>query len=406
MKSNYKKLGKYIREVDERNRDLKIEKLLGVSISKMFIPSIANTIGTDFSNYKIVRRGQFAYGPVTSRNGDKVSIALLDEDDCIISSSYTVFEIINTNELLPEYLMMWFRRPEFDRYARYMSHGSVRELFGWDELCSVELPVPDTTKQQKIVDEYNVLCNRITLNEQMNQKLEETAQAIYKQWFVDFEFPDENGQPYKSNGGEFEESELGDIPKGWKILSLNELIKVIDNRGKTPSNSSTITNYPLIEIASLKSAGRAIDYNECTKYVNYGTYVNWFRSGHPKSKDILMSTVGSLAELKIFWGEKGCIAQNVVAFRPNTEFTSMFLFQYLSNKRNELLTYEIGSVQASIKVSQIVNFNVIVPSDDILKKFDKYLSMVTDLIYRSQSEITSIKATCSVMLQRLSNFMR
>ena len=136
--TTYKRLGDYIREVNVRNRELMVTNLLGVSISKEFMPSIANTIGTDMSTYKIVERGQFAYGPVTSRNGDKVSIALLDGyDDAIISQAYTVFEVIDHEQLLPEYLMMWFRRPEFDRYARFHSHGSAREIFDWDELCDV-----------------------------------------------------------------------------------------------------------------------------------------------------------------------------------------------------------------------------------------------------------------------------
>ena len=136
MKSNYKRLGDYIRQIDVRNKDEKVTRLLGVSIDKKFIESIANTIGTDMSVYKIVRRGQFAYGPVTSRNGDKVSIALLTEEECIISSSYTVFEIIDTKALLPEYLNLWFKRSEFDRYARFHSNGSAREIFDWEEMCN------------------------------------------------------------------------------------------------------------------------------------------------------------------------------------------------------------------------------------------------------------------------------
>ncbi|MDO4187787.1 MAG: restriction endonuclease subunit S [Lachnospiraceae bacterium] len=171
MKDGYQQLGKYIRPVDERNRDLAISKLLGVSITKQFIPSIANIVGTDLSNYKIVRKGQFAYGPVTSRNGEKISVALLEEDDCIISSSYSVFEVIDKNELNPEYLMLWFSRPEFDRYARYRSHGSVREIFDWEEMCQVELPVPDIDKQNKIVDAYRVITGRIALKQKINDNL-------------------------------------------------------------------------------------------------------------------------------------------------------------------------------------------------------------------------------------------
>ena len=171
MEKGYKILGNYIRLVDERNKNLAVTKLLGVSISKKFIPSIANIVGTDLSNYKIVRTGQFAYGPVTSRNGEKISIAYLDEEDCIISSSYTVFEVENKEELDPEYLMIWFSRPEFDRYARYKSHGSVREIFDWNELCMVELPVPDIEKQRKIVKAYKTITDRIDLKQKINDNL-------------------------------------------------------------------------------------------------------------------------------------------------------------------------------------------------------------------------------------------
>ena len=171
MKSNYELLGNYIRQVDIRNKALAVNRLLGVSITKTFIESIANTIGTDFSNYKIVRRGQFAYGAVTSRNGDKISIALLKEDECIVSSAYTVFEVIDEKVLLPEFLMLWFSRPEFDRYARYMSHGSVREQFSWEEMCKVELPIPSYEKQQEIVESYRVISERMELKKRINDNL-------------------------------------------------------------------------------------------------------------------------------------------------------------------------------------------------------------------------------------------
>ena len=187
MKSNYKQLRNYIQLVDQRNRDLSITNLLGVSIGKKFIPSIANTVGTDLSSYKIVRTGQFAYGPVTSRNGEKISIAYLDGEDCIISSSYTVFEVINKEGLDPEYLMLWFSRPEFDRYARFKSHGSVREIFDWNELCMVELPVPAIEEQINIVKAYKTVTDRIALKKRINDNLEATTMAIYKSYFVDFE---------------------------------------------------------------------------------------------------------------------------------------------------------------------------------------------------------------------------
>ena len=184
MREGYEILGKYIAPVDERNKDLSITNLLGVSIEKRFIPSIANIVGTDLSNYKIVRTGQFAYGPVTSRNGEKISIALLDGDDCIISSSYSVFQITDISKLDPDYLMLWFKRPEFDRYARYKSHGSVREIFDWDEMCDVELPIPDIGKQKEIVTAYRAITERIELKRKINDNLSATAATLFQQMFL------------------------------------------------------------------------------------------------------------------------------------------------------------------------------------------------------------------------------
>ena len=228
MRSNYKKLGQYIKEVNIRNSDLSVNTLLGVSVKKVFIPSIANTVGTNFRRYKVVNKNQFTYIPDTSRRGDKIGIAMLEEyDSVLVSQAYTVFEITDETKLLPEYLMMWFRRPEFDRYARYKSHGSVREIFDWDEMCEVELPIPSPEKQQEIVNEYKTITDRIALNEKLNQKLEETAQALYKHWFVDFEFPDSNGNPYKSSGGKMVYNEELDkeIPEGWEVEYLGNIIE-------------------------------------------------------------------------------------------------------------------------------------------------------------------------------------
>lgn len=379
MRSNYKTLGDYIQMVDERNRGGEIDYLLGVSINKQFIPSIANIVGTDLSNYKIVRTGQFAYGPVTSRNGEKISIALLKDKDCIISSSYTVFEVINKEELDPEYLMLWFSRPEFDRYARYMSHGSVREIFGWDEMCKVELPVPPIEKQHSIVKAYKAITNRIALKRKINENLEAILTATFKKMFVENE-----AIQYTSK-------------------KLHELAKTIDNRGKTPPNDYAETPYPLIEIAALRTTGRIATYRNCVKFVSENTYNTWFRSGHPKQKDILMSTVGSLAELKLFWGNKGSIAQNIVAFRCYDENLPMYLYQYLIRKQHELAAYEIGSVQASIKVSQIVEYDIDIPPKDLLNEFDKIATRLTEQIFDNEANIDACHRLCEILLQQLSS---
>lgn len=217
-KAEYKRLGDHIREVNVRNRELKVTNLLGLSVSKEFMPSIANTIGTDMSAYKIVERNQLVYIADTSRRGDKIAIGLLDKyDNAIVSQAYTVFEVIDHEQLLPEYLMMWFRRPEFDRYARFHSHGSAREIFDWDELCDVMLPIPSITRQREIVSEYETLTNRIRLNNQTIQHLEATAQALYRKTFVD-NIDKEN------------------LPEGWRMGTIGEFCKEMKSGG-TPSRS-------------------------------------------------------------------------------------------------------------------------------------------------------------------------
>ena len=183
MKEGYRLLGDFIRQVDVRNTEGKEENLLGVSVQKMFIPSIANTVGTDFTKYKVVKRGQFTYIPDTSRRGDKIGIALLtDYDEGLVSNIYTVFEVKDENELLPEYLMLWFSRPEFDRYARFKSHGSVREIMDWDEMCKVELPVPSIDKQRSIVKAYQTITERIELKRRINDNLAAQMRAYFKEY--------------------------------------------------------------------------------------------------------------------------------------------------------------------------------------------------------------------------------
>ena len=207
--AEYKRLGDYIREVNVRNRDLKVTNLLGVNLSKQFFPSIANIIGTDLSKYKIIEKGQFGCKFMSVGRDGILPISLMQDDKpAIISSAYYVFEVKDQEVLLPEYLMMWFRRPEFDRYARFHSHGSAREIFDWEELCDVMLPIPSITRQREIVSEYETLTNRIRLNNQMIQHLEATAQALYRKTFVD-NIDKEN------------------LPEGWRMGTLEDLGEII-----------------------------------------------------------------------------------------------------------------------------------------------------------------------------------
>ena len=188
MGLNYKKLGGYIRQIDLRNSDASLgeDNLYGISVTKEFIISHANLVGVTFDSYKVVAPRQFAYIPDTSRRGDKIAISLnMFGEDIIVSSICSVFEIIDENQLLPEYLLLWFMRPEFDRYARFMSNGSAREVFDWDCMCGVELPVPTISEQRKIVHDYQVITDRIDLLRKMNENLEETMDVAFKKYIVD-----------------------------------------------------------------------------------------------------------------------------------------------------------------------------------------------------------------------------
>jgi type I restriction enzyme S subunit len=356
MKSNYKRLGDYIQEVNVRNRDLIDVPLLGVSIKKVLMPSIANTIGTDMSTYKLIQKNQFAYGPVTSRNGDKISIALLEEHDAaMVSQAYTVFEVIDKDEVLPEYLMMWFRRPEFDRYARFMSHGSAREIFSWTEMCETELPIPSPEKQQEIVKEYNIIQNRITLNNQLITKLEETAQAIYKQWFVDFEFPNKIGKPYKSNGGKMiwcEELEK-EIPEGWEVGKLSEFILI--KNGKTRPTS--------IGIIPVYGGNGIIDYVDNSNYENIN----------------IIGRVGAYCGSVYFDEERVWVSDNALA---GISINNTLYFDYLTllnlrlNSKSEgsshpLLTQGILNCIDLVKSNDI---NVYHDFEKIIKSFFKQLN--------------------------------
>ena len=182
----YQRLGDYIREVNVRNRELRVTNLMGISMTKKFRPSTSNVVGTDLSNYKIVSKNIFVFDTMSVIRVHKVPIAINNTDEpIIVSPAYHTFEVIDKNTLMPEYLMMWFCRPEFDRYADFKSDSAIRGGYGWDELCDTIIDVPTLARQREIVSEYETLTRRIRLNEQMIAKLEETAQALYRKMFVE-----------------------------------------------------------------------------------------------------------------------------------------------------------------------------------------------------------------------------
>ena len=371
MKEGYRLLGDFIQPVDERNRDLRVDYLLGVSISKQFIPSIANIVGTDLSNYKIIRTGQFAYGPVTSRNGEKISIALLRDKDCIISSSYTVFEVVNKNELDPEYLMLWFSRPEFDRYARYMSHGSVREIFDWDELCKVELPVPSIDKQRSIVRAYQTITERIELKRRLNDNLLATAQAVYKAWFVE----------YKPFGG--------NCPISWRVGSVDEIAEFFDSMRKP---LSSLERADMARIYPYYGAVSIVDYVD--DYIFDGEYLLLSEdgiyvvddSGHP----LLQHIIGK------FWANN-----HAHVLKGKAGFTEDSLYLFLSNTNMSPIV--TGAAQPKINQANLKSFPITIPDSEVLDRFNSIVRPLFDRKLNNEKEIRKLETFRELLLSRLVN---
>lgn len=389
MRLNYKPLGKYIQPVVGRNNDLGDLPLVGLSIQKKFIPSIANTIGTDMSTYRIIERNQFAYGPVTSRNGDKITIALFNDfDKALISQAYVPFEVKDINELDPEYLMMWFRRPEFDRYARFKSHGSAREIFDWEEMCNTLLPIPHIDKQREIVKEYNTIQKRIDLNQQLIKKLEETAQAIYREWFLEFEFPDENGKPYKSNGGEMVwNEELGkEIPKGWEIAELKEIMQNFDSKRKPLGSSERINRdriYPYYGAASL------MDYID--DYIFDGTYILLGEDG-------TVVTERGTPVLQYVWG-KFWVNNHAHVLKGKNGFDENSLYILLSNTNiTDIIT---GGVQAKINQANLNSIPILKPNSLVLEKYNRVLNPIFELFRNKLTENHKLTELKELLLSKL-----
>lgn len=377
MKSNYKPLGKYIQPVVGRNNDLGDLPLMGLSIQKKFIPSIANTIGTDMATYRTIYKNQFAFGPVTSRNGDKITIALFnDYDKALISQTYIPFEVKDNNELDTEYLMMWFRRPEFDRYARFKSHGSAREIFDWEEMCNTHLPVPHIDKQKEIVKEYNVIQNRIALNQQLIQKLEQTAQAIYKHWFVEFEFPDENGKPYKSNGGEmvWNEELQKEIPTGWENITVKDFC--IDMKsGGTPSRINpeywNSNDVPWLKTGEIKN--NIILSTE--EYTSYEGLKNSSAKLLPKDT-VLMSMYGvNAGEIGILKFE-ATTNQACCGMICKNQIHSAYLYFHLLHNQEFIASQSIGGAQENLSKDYVEKIPILKPVDEILEM--KGLKIIID----------------------------
>ena len=389
MKSNYKKLGSFILQVDVRNRDLAVNRLLGVSITKKFIESKANTVGTDFHNYKVVHRGQFAYGPVTSRNGDKVSIALLVEDECIISSSYSVFEIIDQHQLIPEYLMLWFSRPEFDRYARYKSHGSVREIFDWDQMCNVELPVPSYEEQLEIVNNYRTISERIELKKKINDNLVAVGTASIQK---------NVGRGALINLTEAEMYSLT-LPDGFKFQTVSEFCRETKS-GSTPSR----TNNAYWENGIIPWVKSGEVHNNITLQTEESITPLGLSESSTKllPKDtVLMAMYGVTA------GEVGYLAieattnQAICGMICNSKADAAYLYFTLIQSQAAISRLSNGGAQDNLSKNFIDNIKIVVPPSEFIEKLD--LAAIVEQMILNTKEIAILEELQATALAQLSS---
>ncbi|MDA0127331.1 restriction endonuclease subunit S [Vibrio sp. MarTm2] len=381
MTSNYKRIGDYIRLVDVRNKDLAVDTLLGLSISKEFIPSVANTVGTNMANYKIINKGQFACSLMQVRRDKKIPVALqTDFDKAIISQAYPVFEVIDSESLDPEYLMMWMSRAEFDRHACFLAVGGVRGSLEWDDFCDMELPVPSIEKQREIVREYNVVNGRIALNEQLTKKLEETAQAIYKQWFIDFEFPiskeyaesigkpELEGKPYKSSGGEMEYSkELdGEIPLNWECGKIQDYIVI--NYGKSLPEAKRIAGeYGVYSSAGLTGSHNAYLTDEST---------------------IVIGRKGTIGKLYYVQNPSFCIDTAYYIRESDSQFPLSFTYRILLGLNLPELNED--SAVPGLNRNTVYDLPVVKPISNVLDEYNEVSGKITTHKNNLQAEISSL----------------
>ncbi len=332
----FKRLGDYIREVNVRNKDLTVTIPMGINIEKYFMPSVANVIGTDLSNYKLVKKNQFACNLMHVGRDEKIPIAmLLDDNPIIVSPAYFVFEISKNDSLIPEYLMMWLSRPEFDRNAWFYTDADVRGGMDKESLLNMTLPIPSIEEQREIVSEYETLTNRIRINEQMISKLEETAQTLYRKMFVE---PVETSQCGVST-----------LPDGWRMGTLGEVVEI--GYGKA---HETISD-GLIPIFG--SGG-------IMRYGNKSIY---------EKESVLIPRKGSLNNITYidspFW-----TVDTMFYTKMRMPYLAKYVFFNL--KKYDFLSMDAGSAVPSMTATILNQIELIIPALDVLEEFDKQITVL------------------------------
>lgn len=379
MSANYKKLGEIVELIDERNKDGKVQNLIGVSIDKCFIKSVANTIGTDLTKYQVIRKNDFACSLMQVSRDGKIPIACLkDYDEAIMSPAYYIFRIRNTNEVLPDYLAMWFMRTEFDREASYIAVGGVRGSMPWGDFCDMKLPVPDLKEQEKIVNTYNAITKRIQLKQKINENLEKTAQTIYRKMFV----------------------EDADLTLG-KLKDFCSVFTGFPFDSELYSDSDGIKTLRGENVTEEK-----LRWNTLKRYK--GEITDRIEKNYLHEWDIVIgmdgSKVGKNWSLVHDFDLPLLLAQRVACLR--TSSISKQLFLYISLKIRKFTEYvtqvNTGTTILHISGSQIEDFPVLLPNDTVLDDFGKKVIPLYEQRRNNIDEINKLQIFKQIVISRIS----
>ena len=370
------KLGDYIREVDVRNKDLKVTNLLGVNLNKQFFPSIANIIGTDLSKYKVIKKGQFGCKFMSVGRDGILPISLLKNDGfAIISSAYYAFEVIDENILSSDYLMMWLRRPEFDRQLWFYSGGDVRGGVNYGDFCEMPIIIPSIEQQREIVSEYETISKRIKLNEQIIKNLEATAQTLYHKMFV-------------------EGIDKENLPEGWRIGTLGEYVEL------SQGIQVEIEYQSYIHYQGYNRFIRIIDYTpgsvEPPRYVNIDN-----KRYYSKRDDVVMIRYGDAGT--VCRRIEGIIANNLFKITPIKILTRNYIYNFL---KSETIQAQIKGTAASSTMPAITHTSIrelecFVPPEDIIIAYDKFANIIENQIIQYIDESKILIELQSLLLAKM-----
>ncbi len=370
-KQNYKRLGNYIREVNLRNRELKVRELKGININKLFMPSVANTIGVDLSKYKIVNAFQFACNLMHVGRDEKIPIAINKGEAIIVSPAYYTFEVNDTSELMPEYLMLWFSRLEFDRQAWFYTDSDVRGGMAKESFLDMPIKFPPIAQQHAIVEEYQVLSRRIKLNESICQKLEDTAQALYRKMFVDNIDPE-------------------NLPEGWKWGTLGEVAEI--TMGQSPSGETYNEN----NVGSIFYQGRT-DFGK--RYPSVRVYTTSPKK-MAKAGDVLLSVRAPVGDLNIAT-EDCCIGRGLASIRSVINCNSFMYYTLLNLKPVFNVSDGEGTIFGSISGEELKKIKTIISPISLMTQFDNLAKKIDHTYNTKDREIFVLIELQSLLLSKL-----